>query len=454
MPIQTPAYNGMSQDLFYGDTGECAYMENISTDQMRYEELSTTYILISWGSLGVTDTITHMSETPAGLVSCWNSRVFLEGWDKSATVAGATRSEYAISTAWVLSHYFFTNASIIKTDSTITSASAPVVKAAWLTTATCNVRDTILFTVGSIVYAYNTTTGTIATVLSTMKTWVTVKHMYFYNDMLVILTTFWNDTIIYQAQFDGTTYLLYSTEVKQGVTAISAVWDSGTLYWITSNRIFGFNGGVSQEIRFVGYASDFTEWFIGWSLAFKDGDLYIGYGTYIYIWWAKHAGRRNSFTKKTIPQGTIEWITGSYIHLKNSTNYIYTNSSKFPNTGYTISLPYDASIYGMEKTDLAIRVGYQLPSTTSIELYAQTDTMDMAGNSWIKIADITDTTKRNQYIGVSEINTLLWDANWQYIRFKRVFTSAWWSSWLRDYSPKFFDLEFIHSYTNERLKSA
>ena len=61
----------------------------------------------------------------------------------------------------------------------------------------------------------------------------------------------------------------------------------------------------------------------------------------------------------------------------------------------------------MEKTDLAIRVGYQLPSTTSIELYAQTDTMDMAGNSWIKIADITDTTKRNQYIGVSEINTLL-----------------------------------------------
>lgn len=79
----------------------------------------------------------------------------------------------------------------------------------------------------------------------------------------------------------------------------------------------------------------------------------------------------------------------------------------------------------MEKTELAIRVGYQLPSTTSMELWAQTDTMEIADNTdWIKIADITDTTKKNQYIDVNEINTALGDANWQYIRFKRVFTSA------------------------------
>lgn len=46
---------------------------------MRYEELATTYTLIGSGSLGVADTITHMKETPAGLVSCGNSRVFLNG---------------------------------------------------------------------------------------------------------------------------------------------------------------------------------------------------------------------------------------------------------------------------------------------------------------------------------------------------------------------------------------
>lgn len=75
-----------------------------------------------------------------------------------------------------------------------------------------------------------------------MQTGVTVKEMYFYNDMLIIITTLGNDTITYQAQFDGTNYAIYSAEVKQGINAISATGDSGTLYWSSSNRIFGFNG--------------------------------------------------------------------------------------------------------------------------------------------------------------------------------------------------------------------
>jgi len=59
----------------------------------------------------------------------------------------------------------------------------------------------------------------------------------------------------------------------------------------------------------------------------------------------------------------------------------------------------------MEKTNLALRVGYQLPSTTSMEIWVQTDKMEMVNNTnWIKIADITDTTKQNQYITVNEFN--------------------------------------------------
>lgn len=42
--------------------------------------------------------------------------------------------------------------------------------------------------------------------------------MYFYNDMLVIVTTKDSDTIIYQAQYGTTGYSIYSTEVKKGFT--------------------------------------------------------------------------------------------------------------------------------------------------------------------------------------------------------------------------------------------
>lgn len=458
MPIQTASYNWISQDTFYGSEWECAYMENISIDAMRYEELSNAYTIISWGDIWVADTITGMIETPVWVVSCGNSRVFLNWGDKSSVVAGATRSEFELNSSWAIFHYFFQYASVVKTDANITTVSKTTAKpVSGLTTASCVVYNTILYATWSVIYSYDLITDTISTIssLNTIRTGSTIQHIYFYNDMLVILTTIGSDTIIYQAQFDGTNYSIYSTEIKQGVKAISGIWDSGILYWISTNRIFGFSGGQSQEIRFAGYNSSYWENLFGGSLAFKDGDLFIGCWDKVFIWWAKHAGRRNGLTIKKIPSWTIQRITANFIHTQNSTNYLYTESSRYPNNWYTISLPYDASVYWMEKDSLAIRVWYQLPSTTSIEIWVQTDKMEMTNpTTWIKVADITDTTKRNQYISVSEVNTAIWDSTWSYFRIKRVYNSAWGSSGLRYYSPKFFDLEFIHSYTNERLKSA
>ncbi len=458
--IQTSSYNWMSQDLTYWDDWECTYMNNVSIDQMKYEELAPTYTLISGWNTWITDTITHMLETPAGVISCGNSKVLLNGWDKSATVAWATRVEYMLDSSGNQINYFFQNANVVKTNSAITSVTNTEAKpVSGLTTATCVVYNTILYSTGSVIYSYDTITDTSSVALSTLNVGITIKNIYLYNDMLVITSTIGNDTVIYQAQFDGTAYEIYSTEVKQWITAVSATWDSGIVYWISNNRIFGFSGGQSQEIRFLWYNYLFWENFIGWSLAFKDGDLYIGYGTTIYTFGAKHAGRRNSITTKTIPTGTIQYITANYVHVQATTNYIYTNSSRYPNTWFTISLPYDMWVNGIEKSGLAMRVWYRLQTGTSIDLYVQTDEMQIDNTTnWTLIASITDTTKRNQYITLWEINAALagdtWDSKWQEIRIKRVYNGGGWSSGLRYNTPRFYDLEFIHTQENERLKSA
>ena len=55
-----------------------------------------------------------------------------------------------------------------------------------------------------------------------------------------------------------------------------------------------------------------------------------------------------------------------------------------------------------------MRVGYRLTTGTSIDLYIQTDEMIMDNTiNWTLIGSITDTTKRNQYFTVGEINTAL-----------------------------------------------
>jgi hypothetical protein len=66
-------------------------------------------------------------------------------------------------------------------------------------------------------------------------------------------------------------------------------------------------------------------------------------------------------TIRTCPR-TILAITGNYIHAQATTNYLYSESSKYPDSGYSITIPYDAGIYGDEKSNLAFRVGYRLPT--------------------------------------------------------------------------------------------
>lgn len=452
--LQAP-YNWMSPDRDYWSANECTYMQDINVDYMKFEKLETWYALAH--TLWVADDINHMVEYAGWVISCWAARVFVNGWDRSATVAGAKRVE--ITGDWV--NYFFDNTNILQTNSAVTSVTNTRSHAGGTVTASVLIYKSILFAIWATIYSYDLTA--LATAPASLATNIpiitgsVVKYMYFYNDMLVIVTTKDADTIIYQVQYTASGYVIYSTEVKKGFTCYWAIWDAGTVYWTTTDRIFWFQGGNSQELRYVWFSGSLVEWFF-WSspkLAFDKGILYIANWTTIYKFWRKHAGRRMALTTKTSPR-TILAITANYVHTQESTNYIYTIASTYPNSGYSISLPYDTWIYWDEKSNLQFRVGYQLPTGTSITIGVMTDEMELVSTStYVTVATITDTTKQRQYVSVSEINTALQTASknsdWQSIRFKRTLNGAGGSSWARTLTPRLFDIKAIHNEINDEI---
>lgn len=452
----TASYNWIAQDKHYWDDWECAYMSDISMSEMRYDRLKMWTVQVY--DLALTDTFNQLVETPYWLIGVGGSKITLNATDKSATLAGATRMEFIGDTTGVQHNYFFNSSNVYHINGDISSILHTVWHTAWTVTASCISSTDILFAVGGVIYNYDTLTNTIATACDTLIAGCTVKYLYFYNDMVVAVTTKGSDTIIYQIQYEWAwTYTIYSTEHIKGRTCVGAIWDSGIVYWITTTKIFGFQAGSSQEIRYIWYNSSFDEatFTATPKLAFTDGYLLIWGGTTLYRWWAKSNSRRKALSIQTLPW-TLEAISGNYYLISGTTDKIYGNSSKYPDSGYKISLPYDAGIFWDEKTNLAFQIGYQLETWTSITVGVMTDEMQMDNtSSYVTVATITDATKKKQTITVDEINQALQTANynsdWNSIRFKVTLNGAGWSSWLRDYTPYSYEIKCIHNFSNNDL---
>ena len=457
--ILTPAYNWISQELSSWADWECTFVQDINTDDMKCEQLQKTYVQTD--SLWVTDSINQMKETPVGLFSIWQTRIFLWGGDKSAVVAGARRFEYTTA-SWSQVNYFIDSTNILQTDATVTTITNTRSHAGGTVTSSVLVYNKILFSIGSIIYQYDLSAlGTAPTSLATqipILTGIAVKNMYFYNDMLIITGTMWGDTYNYMVQYDAGTWGIYSTEIKKGNNCVWAVWDSGIVYWVTSDKIFYFAWGQSTEIRYIGYWTALWDVIFGStpSITYYNWFLLIANGLTIYKWGARHSGRRPALTTYTSPR-TILAITGNYIHAQETTNYIYALSSKYPDPWFSITIPYDAWIYGDEKSELAFIVWYRLTTGTSITIGVMTDSMEMENTAnYVTVATITDTTKRRQLITVWEINTALataWkSSDWQSIRFKRTLVGGGGTSGLRDNTPKLYDIKCIHNDINDGLE--
>lgn len=447
-----PPYNGIAQDKFFWDNGECAYMENISNDQMRYATLSMTYALISGGNTGATTNVNQMVDTPAWVITCWDSKILLNWGDKSATLAGAKRHEYLIDTSGNQVNYFIDNSNVYETDYDVSTINDTEAHAwwSWTVTASCLVYNEILYARGSTILKYDTVTNTSTTLASDIPilTWSTVKYMYFYNDMVYIVTVSGYGTIIYQVQYSSSGYGIYGKEQIQGEVCVWAVGNGAIIYWITTTTIYWFSGTQSTFLRYIGTNNSFEEatFTSTPSLAYHNKFLYIAAWTTIWKYWSRYQWRRASLTIKSFSE-VILGITGRYIQTQVTTNYIYTDSSKYPNSWIYITFPFDAGDYSEIKTDLKFRVGYQLTTWTSITIGVMTDAMEIANTTtYATVATLSDTTKRVSYIGIQEILTALGtnSPEWQYLRFKVTLSGWWGSSGLRDNTPSIYDITPVY----------
>lgn len=463
----------MSNDRFFWSKWQAYFLENVDISEQRYVKLDTKFIQTN--SLGAfNETILAMKETPQWVVQCGYTKVWLGGGDKTATVAWAYAFEYFGDVSGQQKNVFIQNALCITTNSDISAVTWSVAFTAgtgyWVWAST-SVYGKVLFSNDNIIYEYDPATPSTAPVNKNDKIPFGSKIicLYFYNDILYVVTRKFNDTIIYSMQYTntgGTTaYNIYNVDKNVWYICLWAVWDGSSIYWVTSNYIMQFSGGNSQKVStFWGSSNVNTNWFVSSpQLTYSKGFLYISTGSTVYKYWSNKPWRYPYLTSFQAPT-TVSAITENYIHwLVGTDNRLYSLGSAYHSTGTVITLPYDAWVYWDSKSDLQFRIGYQLPISTytgtqcSITVAIMTDYMELNNSvNTVTVATITDKTKQRQYVSISEINTALenaWYSNdWQYIRFKITLNGGNESGGNMTRTPIFYDIKSIHNTIKDELQ--
>jgi hypothetical protein len=88
-------------------------MTDISNDEMKFDRLKNTFAMLH--DMDSTDTFLQIVDTPNGLISVGETKIFLNATDKSATLAGANRMEFVGDSSGVQYNYFFNNSNAYKT---------------------------------------------------------------------------------------------------------------------------------------------------------------------------------------------------------------------------------------------------------------------------------------------------------------------------------------------------
>lgn len=463
----------MSNDRFFWSKWQAYFLENVDISEQRYVKLDTKSIQIN--SLGTyNETILAMKETPQWVVQCGYTKVWMGGWDKTGTVAWAYAFEYFGDVLGQQKNVFIQNATCITTNSDITS----VIWSVWFTAGTgywvwssTSVYGKVLFSNDNIIYEYDPATPTTAPVNKNDKIPFGSKiiHLYFYNDILYVVTRKYHDTIIYSMQYvnnAGTTsYSIYNVDNNIWYTCLWAVWNWNSIYWVTPNYIMQYSGWYSQQVSTFWWSSYVNiNWFISSpQLTYSTGFLYVSNGSTIYRYWSNKPWRSSYLTSFQAPT-TVSAMTANYIHwLVWTDNRLYVLGSSYQTTGTIITLPYDAGVYWDSKSELKFRIWYQLPINTysgtqcSITVAIMTDYMELNNTvNTVTVATITDKTKQRQYVLVSEINTALsnaWYSNdWQYIRFKITLNWGNESSGNMTRTPIFYDIKAIHNTIKDELE--
>ena len=348
----------------------------------------------------------------------------------------------------------------------------------WIPTASCIGAGRIYFAVANIIYIIDVTITDPTTTLSQVKSTTAnsnipfgsiIKYMFIYNDVMTVLATNWNSTVVYQLiETTADVWKIRYYHTISGVTAIRWYGDKNNLYWFSKNAIYLSNGTSSEKVKTVWSYEGATTFATTSICDIQDSIFKIADGTTLWEYGHKKPGywailrRHTRRLSITAMQGDIEcnYSSPKAYATRLSQFTLYDNYE-------IVSMPYEAENFNSKKEGTGIRIWHMLPAYSlytstsilcSIDVQVITDDMEQRGiTAFVTVASITTpatgVAERFTDISISEISTAIatawYNPDFQYIKIK-VKGNAWDPTFttgngtMYRKTPKFFWIELTH----------
>lgn len=447
-------YNGETDDTFIASGDKYLSSYNIDpSSNPRYLQLSER--LIRPNTLTTTADITDV------LILPWNANVltgfwsvFYNGADVSATIGWVwyAFSHYLWNSAWLMKVYVFDGSNVHRMNDTLSVKELSTPHATGTVTAVCQATNTIVFAVWSVLYQINNA-GWISTALSTLPYGITVKKLYFYNDVLYIFTQDWPDVKIYQARYNWSSYDILYWHTKEDISLYDMCWTGGKMYWVSNLWLYQTDGVESKLIKRNTFNSSSR------CSIFQDNFVYIINWGDVYRYWTSLPSFPNPFVKLHTHISWLLAVNWSIIVEWRSSGWTVKTLSfgGKATTGEIITMPYDAWVLWAEKNLEVLCFPYELKLANdwaSIQVQIQTNLMELNdSNTYVNLKTLNTLTNSVSTcrIDTQEILTALWSniPDFTYFRLKIILNR----STSTEYSPKVYqDIYIAGSWVNDIKK--
>ena len=446
-------YNGETDDTFI-PTGD-KYLSSYNIDPSsnpRYLQLSER--LVTTGTMVTTADITDILALPgSAYVYTGNWNVFYNSTEVTSTIAGSsyTFAHYLWNSAWLMKVYVFDWSNVHRMNDTLSVKELSTPHATGIVTAVCQATNTLVFSVWNVLYQVNNA-GWISTVLSTLPYGISVKKLYFYNDVLYIFTQDWPDAKIYQARYNGSSYDILYWHTKEDISLYDMCGTGWKMYWTSNVWLYQTDWVDSKLIKRNLFSSASR------CSIFQDNFVYIIDWASVYRYGTSLPSFPNPFVKlytHTTSLASINWSNIAESRSGWSVNRVSFGGRA--STGEIITMPYDSWVLWAEKNLEVLCFPYELKTGNdwaSIQVQIQTNLMEL-NNTAIYVNVKTLNTLSNSVstcrIDTQEILTALWSnvPEFTYFRLKIILNR----STSTEYSPKVYqDIYIAGSWVNDIKK--
>lgn len=443
-------YEGETDDTFIPTGNKYLSSSNIDpSSNPRYLQLSERLVTV--------DTETTTADLTDILALPWSAYVYTGSWnvfynstERTSTIwgSGYSFSHYLYNTSSALKVFVFDATSVYRMNSDLSTKEATIATAWGVVTAVCQATNTLVFAIGSTLYQL-TNASTISTILTTLPYGITVKKLYFYNDILYIFTQDWPDTKIYQARYNGSSYDLIYWHVKEDISIYDMCGSGGKMYWLSNIGFYQTDGVDSQLIKRQSFSSA-TRCSI-----YQDNFVYIIDGINVYRFGTSLPWFPKPFVKLYTHDVSLSAVNSSFfIESRSGWTVDRLAFSGRASTGEIITMPYDAGMLWADKNLEVICFPYELKTWNagaSIQVQIQTNLMEIDNsvtyNNILTLSDLSNDVwicriDASQILNAMGVKT----PNFSYFRLKILLNR----STSTEYSPKVYqDIYIAGSFIND-----